>query len=864
MPQIDTPGMQLRIYCICGQKMRVSATMFGRPGKCIACRQKIRVPRLDEIPHDATDVYLKDHPEFLRKPNPVPLFSEVDRNLLAPTPVEEVDEPNLGDDEDSPAVALEAQPTLQLLCSLDEKVERQIEKTKRDAHAGGNDRATLIRYRALVRTARSAFDDQLRDRLVETAEQLGNTREAIARASMSLRVGELAHDAYLEKVRPLRSHRDLLERRLQNLRGWLATGDSALAGGYMDVRLEDVPVEAPPLVFAPEAKPTAALLEQHIESLRASMRERAGAERKLAEWQRIERERALPQGEVETGRRESEAIRKRAVASVAFWRARLEQAVQDGEQDNKAIRSFLDAMRGRLQAGEIDANTYKGTEQRLMLAQNDNVHARDLARRALAANSAADLPRPTSTLLQRLAATGNVPNALGWDTWIAWSAAVLMVFNIAVPIARQQVGSNLSAAPVLSFTLFVFAAVIALIGVIPQRALRAWLLNVVWVAVAVGGGGYLHETWLGESGLGLAMRNDPAWFTSPGLIMLLLCTMLTGLAAATSVLAVRELRRAPALAASVILVLLSVILTDVFGQLTARPTLSEPSFTAASLHPGEYEVKINMGNAGWRSLNLGGVQNRAVSPAIFRLERRIGPDSWNDVTLQQLYRDRLGPQLAGRANAFPSVNLGGGENIELVYHLPPGNYRMQVQMLREAALSRVRTLTLAETDEIRAAAEADAMEELAAPAPREVRVPEPTESPRPLENAEMTREASADGGDIASAATPEPAVAALDTMIELQGVINAAGRDPRFIVILTSPGGEPSRTYAALGENLIGPWKAAEFNPNSQTLTVSNGERLLVIERGTPVSLGTWDAVPAEGTAPTTVPEAATQTAPAS
>ena len=57
----------LRIYCICGQKMKMSSEMFGRPGKCVACRQKIRVPRQDEIPDGVDTIYLKDHPEFLRK-----------------------------------------------------------------------------------------------------------------------------------------------------------------------------------------------------------------------------------------------------------------------------------------------------------------------------------------------------------------------------------------------------------------------------------------------------------------------------------------------------------------------------------------------------------------------------------------------------------------------------------------------------------------------------------------------------------------------------------------------------------------------------------------------------------------------------
>lgn len=752
--------------------------------------------------------------------------------------VDDHDEAVLGDAEDeAPVVALDPLEPLQLLCSLEEKVERLIEKSKRDAHAGGNDRATLIRYRTLVRNARSAFDDQLRDRLVETTEQLGSTRDAIARVSMSLRVGELQHDVFLEKVRPLRLQRDVLERRLQNLRGWLATADSTLAGGYIEVRLEDVPVEPPALVFAPEVRGTASPLEQHIEVLRAAMRERAGAERKLAEWQRIERERALPASEVESGRRESDAIRRRATACVAFCRARLEQAVQDGEQDNKAIRAFLEALRGRLQAGEIDASIYRGAEARLVGAQNDNVNARDLARRALTANSAADLPRPSSTLMERLAAGGSTPNALGWDTWIAWSASVLMVLNIAVPIARQQVGSNLSAAPALAFSLFASAAAIALIGAIPRRALRAALLNIAWVGLAVGGGGYLHESWLGDSGLGVAIRSDSQWFTSPGVIMLALCAMLTGLAAATSVLAVRDLRRAPGIAGAVILLLLSVVLTDVFGQLTARPTLSEPGFAISEQHPGEYEVKIELGNEGWRALQLGGNPALAVQPAVFLLERQLGPDSWNDVTLQSLYRDRLSNQLNGRANSFPSLNLAGGERLQLVYHLPPGNYRAQVQVLRNESLTRVKNLTLAED----AALQEAAAEETVADdpiAPRAVDAASSTVATPKFPKAETTPQ------DPTQTAAPEEAATVQEATVRLQGVINAAGRDPRFIVVIALPGESPTRKYAALGEVIAGSWRAAEFNPTSQTLTLSNGKRLLVIDRGDPVSLGNWSDVP--------------------
>jgi len=84
----------LRIYCICGQKMKVSETMLGLPGKCVACRQKIRIPRADELPLE-TDangqravgvIYLKDHPEFLRK---VKRRSEIAANREIGDPGEE-------------------------------------------------------------------------------------------------------------------------------------------------------------------------------------------------------------------------------------------------------------------------------------------------------------------------------------------------------------------------------------------------------------------------------------------------------------------------------------------------------------------------------------------------------------------------------------------------------------------------------------------------------------------------------------------------------------------------------------------------------------------------------------------------------
>ncbi len=63
--------------------MRVSQEMFGRPGKCVAYRQKIRIPALDELPADVHEIYLKDHPEFLRAPAPSERVGQAEEEAVA-------------------------------------------------------------------------------------------------------------------------------------------------------------------------------------------------------------------------------------------------------------------------------------------------------------------------------------------------------------------------------------------------------------------------------------------------------------------------------------------------------------------------------------------------------------------------------------------------------------------------------------------------------------------------------------------------------------------------------------------------------------------------------------------------------------
>jgi len=805
--------MQLRIYCICGQKMRVSSTMFGRPGKCIACRQKIRIPRLDEIPSDSTVVYLKDHPEFLRKP-PIPLaFSEVDRFQPHTPAPEDGDEMAISSDDDDadtgPVIPLDPLEPLQVVCSLEASVNQALEAIKRGkASKVGYDKADLPRYRALVKNARNALDDRLRSVLIAASEKLDTVKEDLARASMSVRVGELDYGPYRELVTPLRAERDALERRVHNLRGWLATTDPMLAGGYKRLRLEEVPVTAPEIPEAPPMKATASTCDIHLEDLRRALQEREKAERRIAEWQRMERERALPANEIEEGRLKNEADRVRAAAEVAFLRERMEDVVEDAEGDLKALRSLLEVSRARMKQREISLDAFRALERDLGQAMEDQTKLRELARRALTSNSAADVPRPRSTFLRRFALPES-PISTGFDVWLSWGPALFAVICMFVPLTRGQSASNLAVAPALLASLLVFTVVMAVLPLVSMRRIRCAALNLVWVLSTAGGALYLHSALNSISPLGSAMRADSAWYVAPGILMLAITSMLTGLAAAISVIKEPELRRVPPLAAAVLALALYAVFTDGLGVVAPQPVLLEPVYDATPQQDGNYRVLLSVRNDGWRPVWVGGDASKVPAPATLILERNIGTDSWMDMTATA---DASGVQ------KYPSFEIAGGEARTLEYALGAGTYRVRLVQGRPAeTISRKFTLAevpITEAPVAAGAGMAPSVPATAAPV-----------APAVVESAPI-------GGDDATGAVPPGAT------VTLQGVINADGKNPRFVLQLKVPGTFPTRPYLTLGSPIIGDWKAAEYNPALNSLTITDGNRLLVLDRDVEVSLG--------------------------
>ena len=92
----------------------------------------------------------------------------------------------------------------------------------------------------------------------------------------------------------------------------------------------------------------------------------------------------------------------------------------------------------------------------------------------------------------------------------------------------------------------------------------------------------------------------------------------------------------------------------------------------------------------------------------------------------------------------------------------------------------------------------------------------------------------AGSGSAATANTPSQSFGAT---VELRGLVQKEGAPPRFRVLLNAPGGRNRTMDIVLGDTVYGPWKALEYNTSSKKLTLSNTERLVVLDTGEKVDL---------------------------
>lgn len=809
MPSSDVAP--LRIYCVCGQKMKVSEDMYGRPGKCVACRQKIRIPRPDEIPPNTEVLYLKDHPEFLRKVKSGPRRQEKEEVEVAPLP--DIDPKGKVRRAHGPLDVLEP---LRLIHSLLAKIEKQLSAANADNADGGKPTkkvAELQGIRTKIREAQQDLEEELRQRLMETAIELAATQEKIAELNLAVRVGEISFDDYRAQVDRLRRRRDNHERRQSNLRGWLTVDDVHRAGGYTDVSLESIPKGPFRVVFAGEIDDNATLLDAHIESLRHALERRAISERKLSEAKRT-RSGDSTAGSLHDIVADARAEHERSQAQVQHARERLEQLADDYTNDVHAVEAHLDHVRGRLQVGQLNRAAFNDAEEKLLRAKTDFVKARSLVVRALNANSTDEVPRPRGTFIARLAHGRpgfRAPN----DAWLAWAGAAMLLGSLFLPLGDSRTALQLMRADagggggvLLTVVPIALAVVSAASALVPTAAVRGFVYCAIFLLAVLFSTAFFHESRFALGVVPEALRSGGAMLLRPAVLVYAVGLLAVFTGAVIALIPTREGRIVLPLTALAVLAGVGAILTDFAGARTVRPVVNVESRSITDADPPVHEVVVTIANEGERELVLA-AGSTAENAYAMTVEKRIGRNSGIDVSAPVAVRSGMVAVPTG--SPLPYIPVTKASPAQFTYRLPEGDYRVVLQGAREN--DRIeRSFTLEPIVEY-GSAPVDS-----APAVPSVQSEPPSPHSAPPASRTMLMEA-------------------LSAEVTLTGILAAGDRPARFSIRLVLPDGATSERTYGLGDDVFNGWKINEFNPDEQTVTLVKGRRILIVRRGEPQHL---------------------------
>ncbi len=802
-------NMLARIYCICGQKMKVSSKMYGLPGKCIACRQKIRIPRPDQVPQDTASVYLKDHPEFLRKVKK-PAGSAPKVSAGTPRPAMpftgQREDIALGEGEKISTVALDVLEPLRSLCSIQYKLDRQLDALDRYAEGDEASHTELEGYIERVGHVRADLDDQLRQILMEVAIELSSTQEKILQEGLAARVGDVMPEAYAESVERLRHRRDRLERRKHNLRGWLATNDPHMAGGYLDLSVDSIPEDGFSVTVPSDREETESRVRIHLSGLRDALYRHSHAVRKLEEIDRMEQS---AHGAKET-RLDCKAERKIASGTAAFCRERLEQLSLDYTADSETAEAQATLARGRLQVGEIDKIQHDEIVKDCRRVQTTAAKTKATIKQALRANTAHGVPQPQGTFLSRIA-NHPAPSAVGGDVVIGLVAALLLGFSIFLPVVGElsllqaflEFGNTGSAMRWIVCVPIVAGVAVALLAALPYAIQRGKSFAALWVVLTATGAYAINEGGFGLDPMAEAFRTGGYWLLRPGIAVMLIADLGIFVAAAVALGPLKKARVWLPVSACAGAIAVLVIATDGFGAnlSTAHVVSSGGESVRLGQSSAENigrEMNILITNEGKRDLHLVGAPSYARNAYLYVLERRIGENSWAKVSGQAAaFWDTLGAGLT----------IAPAKQANVTVALPEGQYRV---LLHSSATSN--------TQEFPFTVIVPQMEALT---PQE----EPTDRLGILPP-------DLDGGEDSTATGTR------GLEVELGGIMTRAGASPIFFMKIHFPDRRSQQQRASMGQKLYGAWVVSEFNESLNTVTISNGEDILVLARGERVALG--------------------------
>lgn len=87
--------------------------------------------------------------------------------------------------------------------------------------------------------------------------------------------------------------------------------------------------------------------------------------------------------------------------------------------------------------------------------------------------------------------------------------------------------------------------------------------------------------------------------------------------------------------------------------------------------------------------------------------------------------------------------------------------------------------------------------------------------------------------------TAEGEIAENAITLLMQGVVHGEGVEPLFRTNIKYPDGRSESRSLKLGDAIMGDWTAKEYNPHTKKLTISDGERMLILEAGLQVAIAT-------------------------
>ncbi|GMV99234.1 MAG: hypothetical protein AMXMBFR84_03730 [Candidatus Hydrogenedentota bacterium] len=797
MPKSE--AKRLRIYCICGQKMKVSPGMYGKPGKCVACRQKILIPHPDDLPPDTDVVHLKDHPEYLRK-SKAPAVPEPDPE---PEPFDDENRDSLMAEDGAVklSVPLDDLEPLKVLCSLHYRISaaiRDSDRLSKDEHD------SLRRNHVKVRAALEDLEEELRQRLMETAIELTSTQEKISELALAVRVGEIELKPYREQIERQRRRRDLLERLQENLRGWLSVDDPYLAGGLIEVPLDAIPAGPFRIPMTLDVDKIHTILDWHVDGLREALEAK----------QELRNPGPASNGHAGSPAEALQAIKARYNAEAQYRRARLEEYKADLAQDLKAVDAQLDHLRGKIQAAQITREQFDEGERDLTRLKSDLAKARSLVSRALAAKSAAEVPHPRGTFIERLARVG-LDTTDPVDRWLLRASAVVLASSVFIPgpggMSLASVWSSFSDetayAHLWFIGLLITAAALLPVSFVRPRERRGLVEVMLWLAVMLITGIAWFESRYGHDPVSAWIREAGSVPTQPYQLAYM-AGMLGWLVAAFAALApFPRIRFVPAALASTAAVCLIVAATDVGGLRIPSASLS------VGFVPQEeemrYRVEVSLRNTGGRPLFVNS-QSTALNNVTYAVERHAGSDVWLTVP---------------KTGSEPAFTVLPGDSREFEYSLDPGEYRAIVNQPDSGHAMVAYPFTLDPIQALGAVVET-------------VPAPTPTAPPAAAAPTETPPQPASPGGTATgSTGIPRALLELQAAQVEFQGVLNAPQKDPRFIVSISVPGGRSRKEPLPVLSELYDGWIIAEFNPREQSITVSKDDTLLIMRPGDTVFL---------------------------